>query len=135
MARADTRCASTTKPEPEYLCHDLRRHYDAPVCQNIPADRSDDYVVQQFMKAFPSADKAFSSADLDLHDKVVENARCGHDKVLRSHQQQVERPPVSGTSRQKAIQSVRSGQSLGNVGTGAAVGAGVACSESCRGWP
>jgi len=68
----------------KYLCHYLRRHYDAPVCQNIPADRIDDYVVQLFMKAF-------SSAELDLHDKIVENARCQHDEVLRSHQQQVER--------------------------------------------
>jgi hypothetical protein len=43
----------------KHLCHYLRRHCDAPVCQNIPADRIDDYVVQLFFKTF-------SSVELDL---------------------------------------------------------------------
>jgi len=34
---------------------------------------------------------AFFSAELDLHDKVVENARTERDEVLRSHQQQLDR--------------------------------------------
>ena len=68
----------------KYLCHHLRQHYDLPVCQNIPGDRIDDYVVQRFLRAF-------SAAELDLHDKVMENARCQRDQVLRSQQQQLDR--------------------------------------------
>jgi DNA invertase Pin-like site-specific DNA recombinase len=72
------------KPATKYLCNHLRQQYQVPVCQYIPADPVDDRVVQLFFDAF-------SSAELDLHDKVVENACRQRDEVLRSHQQQVER--------------------------------------------
>ena len=68
----------------KYLCNYLRQQYQVPVCQHIPGDPIDDYVVQLFLNAF-------SSVELDLHDKVVENARCQRDEVLRSHQQQLDR--------------------------------------------
>jgi hypothetical protein len=55
-----------------------------PVCQHIPGDPIDDYVVQLFLAAF-------SSVELDLHGKVVENASQDRDEVLRSHQQQLDR--------------------------------------------
>lgn len=68
----------------KYLCNQLRQQYQVPVCQYIPGDPIDDYVVQLFLDAF-------SSVELDLHDKVVENARQERDEVLRSHQQQLDR--------------------------------------------
>ena len=83
-ASADTRWSSSTSPATKYLCNHLRQQYQVPVCQFIPADPIDDYVVQLFLNAF-------SSAELDLHDKVVENARRQRDEVLRSHQQQLDR--------------------------------------------
>jgi hypothetical protein len=54
------------------------------VCQRIPGDAIDDYVVPLFLNAF-------SSVELDLHGKVLENARRERDEVLRSHQQQLDR--------------------------------------------
>jgi DNA invertase Pin-like site-specific DNA recombinase len=68
----------------KYLCNHLRQQHRVPVCQRIPGDPIDDYVVRLFFNAF-------SSAELDLHNKVVENARCERDDVLRSHQQQLDR--------------------------------------------
>lgn len=68
----------------KYLCNYLRQQYQVPVCQYIPADPIDDHVVRLFLDAF-------SSAELDLHKKVVENARRERDEVLRSHQQQLDR--------------------------------------------
>jgi DNA invertase Pin-like site-specific DNA recombinase/predicted DNA-binding transcriptional regulator AlpA len=67
-----------------YLCNYLRQQYQVPVCQYIPADPVDDHVVELFLDAF-------SAVELDLHDKVVENARQEREEVLRSHQQQLER--------------------------------------------
>jgi DNA invertase Pin-like site-specific DNA recombinase len=67
-----------------YLCNYLRQQYQVPVCQYIPADPIDDHVVALFLDAF-------SSVELDLHDKVVETARQSREEVLRSHQQQLER--------------------------------------------
>ena len=72
------------KAATKYLCNHLRQQYQVPVCQYIPADPVDDHVVRLFLKAF-------SSVELDLHGKVVENARRERDEVLRSHQQQLER--------------------------------------------
>jgi hypothetical protein len=68
----------------KYLCNYLRQQHRVSVCQHIPADPIDDHVVRLFLDAF-------SSAELDLHDKVVEHARRQRDEVLRSHQQQVDR--------------------------------------------
>jgi len=68
----------------KYLCNYLRQQHQVPVCQHIPGDPIDDYVVPLFLSAF-------SSVELDLHSKVVENARQERDEVLRSHQQQLDR--------------------------------------------
>jgi DNA invertase Pin-like site-specific DNA recombinase len=68
----------------KYLCNHLRQKYQVPVCQYLPADPIDDYVVQLFLNAF-------SAVELDLHDKVVQHACQEHEEVLRSHQQQLDR--------------------------------------------
>jgi DNA invertase Pin-like site-specific DNA recombinase len=67
-----------------YLCNHLRQQYQVPVCQYIPADPIDDYVVRLFLAAL-------SSVELDLHDKVVENARQQRHEVLDAHRQQLDR--------------------------------------------
>jgi len=68
----------------KYLCNHLRQQHQVPVCQRIPGDPIDDYVVALFLNAF-------SAVELDLHSRVVENARQERDEVLRSHQQQLDR--------------------------------------------
>jgi DNA invertase Pin-like site-specific DNA recombinase len=68
----------------KYLCNYLRQQHQVPVCQHTPGDPIDDYVVRLFLNAF-------SSVELDLHDKIVENSRRERDEVLRSHQQQLDR--------------------------------------------
>lgn len=68
----------------QYLCNALWQRCQVPTCQRIPADSVDDYVVKLFLEAF-------SSVELDLHNKVVENARRQSDDVLHSHQQQLDR--------------------------------------------
>jgi DNA invertase Pin-like site-specific DNA recombinase len=72
------------KAATKYRCEFLRREFGGPVCQFIPAYRVDDHVVQLFLKAF-------SAAELDLHNKVVEDARRQRDDIFRSHQQQLDR--------------------------------------------
>lgn len=66
-----------------YLCNYLRQQYQVPVCQYIPADPIDDHVVDLFLDAF-------SAVELDLHGKIVENARREREDVLHSHQQQLD---------------------------------------------
>lgn len=68
----------------KYLCNHLRQQYQVPVCQHIPADPIDDRVVRLFFNAF-------SSIELDLHEKVVENAQHQRAELLRSQQQQLDR--------------------------------------------
>jgi hypothetical protein len=72
------------KPATKYLCNYLRQQYQVPVCQYLPADPVDERVVQLFFKAF-------SSVELDLHNKVVDHACRQRDEVLHSHRQQVDR--------------------------------------------
>ncbi len=49
---------------PCYLCNYLRQQYQVPVCQNLPADPIDAYVVQAFLLAL-------SPVELDLYGKAV----------------------------------------------------------------
>jgi DNA invertase Pin-like site-specific DNA recombinase len=67
-----------------YLCNFLRQVYQVPVCQNLPADPIDDWVVQAFFDVL-------SPAEMDLYDKAVAALLQDDDQVRRAQEQQIER--------------------------------------------
>src|SRR5215472_8813459 len=67
-----------------YLCNYRRQQYQVPVCQNLPADPIDAYVVQAFLQAL-------SPVELDLYSKAVAALRHDEDQVRKAQQQQIER--------------------------------------------
>jgi hypothetical protein len=67
-----------------YLCNYLRQQYQVPVCQNLPADPIDAYVVQAFLQAL-------SPVELDLYSKAVAALRQDEEQVRQAQQQQIER--------------------------------------------
>jgi DNA invertase Pin-like site-specific DNA recombinase len=67
-----------------YLCNYLRQHYQVPVCQNLPADPIDDWVVQAFFDVL-------SPAEMDLYGKAVQALQQDENQVRQAQQQQLER--------------------------------------------
>src|SRR6266568_3959258 len=67
-----------------YLCNYLRQQYQVPVCQNLPADPIDDWVVQAFFDVL-------SPAEMDLYGKAVQALQQDDDQVRQAQQQQLER--------------------------------------------
>jgi DNA invertase Pin-like site-specific DNA recombinase len=68
----------------QYLCNQLRGRYQVPVCQHLPADPIDDWVVHQFFAAF-------AGAELDLYALSVQQAEQDQQQVAKAHQQQLQR--------------------------------------------
>ncbi|HEX6510007.1 MAG TPA: recombinase family protein [Chloroflexota bacterium] len=68
----------------QYLCNQLRGQYQVPVCQRLPADPIDDWVVHQFLAAF-------AGAELDLYALSVQQAEQEQQQVAKAHQQQLQR--------------------------------------------
>lgn len=67
-----------------YLCHDLRQHYGAPVCQYIPAEPIDDAVVEAFFQAM-------SPVELDAYHQVIEAKRRGAEALDLAQRQPLQR--------------------------------------------
>jgi DNA invertase Pin-like site-specific DNA recombinase len=67
-----------------YLCNYLRQQYQVPVCQNLPADPIDAYVVQAFLDAL-------APAELDLYTQAVAALQREDAQVQQAQQQQLER--------------------------------------------
>jgi DNA invertase Pin-like site-specific DNA recombinase len=67
-----------------YLCNYLRQQYQVPVCQNLPADPIDAYVVSAFFDAL-------SPVELDLYSKAMTALRQDDEQVRQTQQQQLER--------------------------------------------
>jgi DNA invertase Pin-like site-specific DNA recombinase len=67
-----------------YLCNYLRQHWQVPVCQNLPADPIDDWVVQAFFDVL-------SPAEMDLYGKAVAALLQDEGQVRQAQQQQLER--------------------------------------------
>ncbi len=67
-----------------YICNHLRQQYQVPVCQYIPADPIDDYVVGQFFAAL-------SVAEIDVYAKAVASVDQQREVARRARHQQVER--------------------------------------------
>ncbi len=67
-----------------YICNFLRQKYQVPVCQCLPADPVDDYVVAAFFEAL-------SPVELDLCGDALAAADHDEEQWYRAHQQQLER--------------------------------------------
>jgi DNA invertase Pin-like site-specific DNA recombinase len=67
-----------------YICNYLRQQYQVPVCQNLPADPIDTYVVGVFLDAL-------SPVELDLYDKAVAALQQDDERVQQAQQQQLQR--------------------------------------------
>jgi DNA invertase Pin-like site-specific DNA recombinase len=68
----------------QYLCNQLRGQYQVPVCQRLPADPIDNWVVQQFFAAF-------AGAELDLYALSVQQAEREQQQLTKAHEQQLQR--------------------------------------------
>jgi DNA invertase Pin-like site-specific DNA recombinase len=72
------------KPKTHYICNFLRQQYQVPVCQYLPADPIDDFVVRSFFEAL-------SPAELDLYDEAVAAIRHEAEAVDRARREQIDR--------------------------------------------
>jgi DNA invertase Pin-like site-specific DNA recombinase len=72
------------KPKTHYICNYLRQQYQVPVCQRLPADPIDDFVVQAFFAAL-------APAELDLYDQAAAAIRHEAETVDRAQREQIER--------------------------------------------
>jgi DNA invertase Pin-like site-specific DNA recombinase len=67
-----------------YICNYLRQQYRVPVCQYIPADVIDEYVVHAFLEAM-------SAVELDAYHKAIKTQQQSQETVERAHSQQIQR--------------------------------------------
>jgi DNA invertase Pin-like site-specific DNA recombinase len=67
-----------------YICNFLRQKYQVPVCQRIPADGVDNFVVQSFFEALSPMELDVYAQALAATDRALEQGR-------RAQQQQLER--------------------------------------------
>jgi DNA invertase Pin-like site-specific DNA recombinase len=72
------------KPKTHYICNYLRQQYQVPVCQHLPADPIDDFVVRAFFAAL-------SPAELDLYDEAAAAIRREAETVDRARREQIDR--------------------------------------------
>jgi excisionase family DNA binding protein len=72
------------KPKTHYICNYLRQQYQVPVCQYLPADPIDEFVVRAFFAAL-------SPAELDLYDEAAAALRRQAETVARARREQIER--------------------------------------------
>ncbi|MEM9091970.1 MAG: recombinase family protein [Cyanobacteria bacterium P01_F01_bin.53] len=67
-----------------YICNYLRQQYRVPVCQYIPADTIDNYVVNAFFEAL-------SPIELDAYEQAVKVQQKTEERLENAHKQQLER--------------------------------------------
>ena len=115
------------KPKTHYICNYLRQQYHVPVCQYLPADPIDDFVVGAFFGAI-------SPAELDLYDEAAAAIRREAEVIRRSARAD-RSAPVSGTSSRAAIHPGRSRESARCRRTGAALGNRLAGTPTGGGFP
>ena len=72
------------KPKTHYICNHLRQQYQVPVCQYLPADPIDAFVVGAFFEAL-------SPAELDLYDEAVAAIRREAGVIQRARLEQIDR--------------------------------------------
>ena len=67
-----------------YICNYLRQQYQVPVCQHLPANPIDAYVVRAFLDAL-------SPVELELYEKAVAALLQDDERMQRAQQQQLQR--------------------------------------------
>ena len=67
-----------------YLCNFLRQKYHVPVCQHIPGDSVDPYIVEAFFQAL-------SPIELDVYSRAVATQQDTIDQVSHANLQHLER--------------------------------------------
>lgn len=72
------------KTSPYYLCLYLRQQYQVPVCQRIPTQPIDDFVVNAFFQAF-------SAVELDAYEETRQAQKETADQTQRAQTQQLDR--------------------------------------------
>jgi len=72
------------KTGPEYQCNFLRQQYQVPVCQRIPAQPVDDFVVPAFFQAL-------SPVELDVYEQSLKSQTETAQQVQHAQAQQVKR--------------------------------------------
>lgn len=68
----------------QYICNAIRQQYGTPVCQYIPADPVDEYVVETFFQAL-------SPIEINAYEKIVEEQWYQVSTVNKMKEQQIER--------------------------------------------
>jgi len=72
------------KGGPEYQCNYLRQQYQVPICQRIPAQPVDDWVVQAFFQAL-------SPIELEAYEQAMKSQAETALQVQQAQEQQLER--------------------------------------------
>lgn len=67
-----------------YLCNYLRSQYRIPVCQHIPADPVDEFVIKAFFEAL-------APVELDAYEASLKEKDLEQESLLKAHQQKLER--------------------------------------------
>ena len=67
-----------------YLCNFLRQKYHVPVCQHIPGDSVDPYIVEAFFQAL-------APIELDVYSRAVATQQDTIDQVSHANRQHLER--------------------------------------------
>ncbi|CAN5590131.1 recombinase family protein [soil metagenome] len=67
-----------------YICNYLRQQYRIPVCQYIPANIVDNYVVNAFFEAL-------SPIELDAYEQAIKVRQKSEERLDHAHKQQLER--------------------------------------------
>ena len=109
-----------------YICNYLRQQYQVPVCQYLPADPIDAYVVGVFFDAL-------APAELDLYARAVAALQQEDEHMRRAATAADRTPALPSPSGRAAVQPVRPGQPPGDSRTGAALGGGLAGTPAGRG--
>jgi hypothetical protein len=79
-----TRWSCSTRGGTRYLCNFLRQKYHVPVCQHIPGDSVDPYIVQAFFQAL-------SPIELDVYSRAVATQQDTIDQLAHANRQHLSR--------------------------------------------
>lgn len=67
-----------------YLCNALRQQYQTPVCQFLPADPVDEFVVNAFFQAI-------APTDLNAYENAIKDKSTEKQAINKSYKQEIER--------------------------------------------
>ena len=83
----------------QYLCNALRRQYGVPVCQRIPSEHIDAWVVEMFFEAL-------SPIELDAYQRSVEQQSRHQQQLDLAYRQQIQRLQYQATLAQRQFNQV-----------------------------